>query len=83
MKKLMFIGKTIHLGAVGYLVCSLKYIMRLQKSLMKLANISKHFVVCFVTDVFYEYNQINCFHCLLLLVLISNILIVCSTWGKL
>ena len=83
MKKLMFIGKTIHLGAVGYLVCSLKYIMGLKKSLMKLANIFKHFVVCVVTDVFYEYNQINCFHCLLLLVLISNILIVCSTWGKL
>ena len=83
MKKLMFIGKTIHLGAVGYLVCSLKYFMGLKKSLMKLANISKHFVVCFVTDVFYEYNQINCFHCLLLLVLISDTLIVCSTWGKL
>ena len=83
IKKLMLIGKIIHLDAVGYLVCSLKHIMGPKKSLMKLANISKHFLVCFVTDVFYECNQINCFHCLLRLVLISNMLIVCSTWGEL
>ena len=84
VKKLMLIGKiVIHLDAVGYLVRSLKYIMGPKKSLMKLANISKDFVVCFVIDIFYECNQINCFHCLLLLVLTDNMLIVCSTWGEL
>ena len=50
IKKLMLIGKIIHLDAVGYLVRSLKHIMGPKKSLMKLANISKHCVVCFVSD---------------------------------
>lgn len=75
--------RIIHLDAVGSLVRSLKYIMGPKKSLMKLANISKDFVVCFVTDIFCECNQINFFHCLSLLVLTDNMLIVCSTWGEL